>query len=177
MKIQIRNTNNSDLNIINDLQHKCFTNTDVWYETILKNYLTTGLILELIKDNKKKPVGVLLQGYIQPCSTGILGLSGDVFEPVNDYGHHFLKTNEQYNNIHGITMLCIHPKYQKKGLATKLISYYHEINKNKLLCLNTRASNKNAISLYKKLGYNHIGNIKNKYFLPTEDSVFMITNK
>jgi ribosomal protein S18 acetylase RimI-like enzyme len=51
---------------------------------------------------------------------------------------------------------------------------HFEVNKSKTLCLNTRLSNINSISLYKKVGYNHIANIKNYYDYPPEDSVFMI---
>ena len=174
MKIQIRKTNNNDLNIINELQHKCFSKTDVWYESAIRNYLSNGLLIELIRDNNTKCVGVLLQGDIQACSTGILGLNGDIFEPIGEEGNLFIQNNKHFTNIHGIVMLCIHPKYQKKGLATRLLTYYHSINKNKVLCLNTRTSNVKAIALYRKMGYKHIGNIKEKYFLPTEDSVYMI---
>jgi len=59
-------------------------------------------------------------------------------------------------------------------LAKKLIEKHWQDNPNKILCLNTRRSNINAYSLYKKMGYEHIALIKNKYFLPTEDSIFMI---
>jgi ribosomal protein S18 acetylase RimI-like enzyme len=38
----------------------------------------------------------------------------------------------------------------------------------------TRQSNSNAYELYKSMGYIQIAIIKNKYFLPSEDSIFMI---
>ena len=45
-----------------------------------------------------------------------------------------------------------------------------------MLCLNTRQSNSNACELYKSMGYIQIAIIKNKYFLPSEDSIYMIKN-
>ena len=174
MKIQIRKTNNDDLKSINDLQHKCFSKTDVWYESMIKNYLQDGYIMEVSKNIHKKAIGVLLHGNITPCSSGILGYNGDVFVPNNDIGNEFINTNQHYKDFHGITMLCIHPTFQKKGFGQKLIEHYHELQKDKILVLNTRITNINAIALYKKMGYNHIGNIKDKYFLPTEDCAFMI---
>jgi ribosomal protein S18 acetylase RimI-like enzyme len=71
-------------------------------------------------------------------------------------------------------MICIDPKYRGKGLAKKLIEKHWKDNNNKLVCLNTRKSNITAFMLYKSMGYEHIAYIKNKYFLPTEDSIFMI---
>jgi ribosomal protein S18 acetylase RimI-like enzyme len=71
-------------------------------------------------------------------------------------------------------MICIDPKYRSKGLAKKLIQKHFDDNKNKIVCLNTRRSNLCAYKLYQTMGYEHISYIKNKYFLPTEDSIFMI---
>ena len=78
-------------------------------------------------------------------------------------------------------MICIDPQFRQKGLAQHLIKKHLKCNSNQsiiqktnILCLNTRRSNTNAINLYKKMGYEHIGYIINKYYLPSEDSVFMI---
>jgi ribosomal protein S18 acetylase RimI-like enzyme len=83
-------------------------------------------------------------------------------------------TGNQFKEYYGIVMICIHPNYRGKGLGKKLIEKHFDDNKNNLVCLNTRRSNINAYLLYKKMGYEQIGFIKNKYFLPSEDSVFMI---
>jgi ribosomal protein S18 acetylase RimI-like enzyme len=96
----------------------------------------------------------------------------DIFEPINDKGKLF----NQFEEYYGITMICINPRYRGKGLAKKLIIKHFDDNKNMTLCLNTRRSNINAYQLYKKMGYEQIAFIKNKYFLPSEDSVFMIKN-
>ena len=75
-------------------------------------------------------------------------------------------------------MICIDPQYRRHGLAKKLIQKHFIDNENKhnMLCLNARQSNSNAHELYKSMGYIQIAIIKNKYFLPSEDSVFMIKN-
>jgi ribosomal protein S18 acetylase RimI-like enzyme len=200
MKLLIRRTSPDDLNDIYDLHIKCFSQTDTWYKNNIKNYLDTGIVI--VKDNIL--IGVLLQGDILPCSNNNnkpLSQNGstghdiklfninenedylenvnsinDIFKPITDNGIIFYNNNIHYKNIYGIVMICIHPKYRKKGLAQKLINKHFDDNINNLICLNTRASNNNAINLYKKMGYEHIGYIKNKYFLPDEDSAFMIKN-
>ena len=176
MKVILRQSNTKDLESIYELQTKCFIKSEHWYRNAIQNYLSNGYVLEIIlQDNKSKIIGVLLHGEIVPCNEGIFNNSGDVFVPMNDNGKYFLTNNLNKKPIEGITMICVHPKFRNKGLAQKLIAKYHGDNKNKLLCLNTRASNP-AFNLYVKMGYEHIGTIKDKYFLPTEDSMFMIKN-
>jgi ribosomal protein S18 acetylase RimI-like enzyme len=175
MKVILRLTNNSDIDIIYDLHTKCFIKSEHWYRSIIMNYLSTGLLLETTIKDKTKAIGLLLHGDIVPCSEAIFGNQGDDFIPTNDYGKHFLSNDLHKKSMHGIVMLCTHPKFRNKGLAKKLINKFHGDHPNKMLCLNTRASNP-AYHLYNKVGYNHIGTIKNKYFLPTEDSLFMVKN-
>jgi ribosomal protein S18 acetylase RimI-like enzyme len=177
MKVKIRRSCQDDLESVYKLHCKCFSQTDQWYKSAIKPHLDKGIIVELIEENKL--IGVLLQGTIVPCNTNILDIDNnyqDIFEPLTDNGKLFLKNKLHFKDLYGIVMLCIDPEYQKKGLATKLIEKHFKDNKNKLICLNTRMSNISAYSLYQKMGYEHIANIKNKYFLPTEDSSFMIKN-
>lgn len=174
MKVILRQSNSKDLESIYDLQIKCFIKSEHWYRSIIQNYLSDGYILEIIlSNNTTKVIGVLLHGEIVPCNEGIFNNGGDVFIPNTDYGKYFFDNNLHKNPHHGITMLCVHPKFRNKGLAQKLINKFHNDHNNKTLCLNTRASNP-AYHLYRKLGYEHIGTIKEKYFLPTEDSLFML---
>jgi ribosomal protein S18 acetylase RimI-like enzyme len=98
----------------------------------------------------------------------------DIFVPINENGHIFLQNNAHVKEYYGIVMLCIHEKFRGQGLAKKLINKHLKSNLNKILCLHTRKSNLSAYNLYKKVGYDHIAYIKNKYFFPTEDSIFMI---
>ena len=164
MKIILRKTINSDLESIFELQKICFNDPDRWYKCIITQYLNNGLVIE----HNKEIIGVLLQGKITPCE------SSDKFELLNDFSQTFINNNDHLKEIYGITMLYIHPNYRKKGLGKILINKHFNMNQNKILCLNTRNSNINAINLYKKMGYNDILLIKNKYFLPNEDSRFMI---
>lgn len=176
MKVVLRQSNVNDLEAIYSLQTKCFIKSEHWYRNAIQNYLSNGYVLEIIlQDNKNKIVGVLLHGEIIACNEGLFNNSGDVFVPMNDYGKYFMANNLQKKPMEGITMVCIHPKFRNKGLAQKLINKYHDDNQDKELCLNTRASNP-AFNLYIKMGYIHVGTIKDKYFLPTEDSLFMIKN-
>lgn len=192
MKVIIRNSTQADLDKVFDLHQHCFNKLDQWYKSSIQNYLDDGIIIELStslnnQNNEEKTIiGILLQGLITPCNKKIKyddiiddshnDYNEDIFEPINDNGQLFFKNNDQYKEIYGIMMICIDPKFRGKGLAQKLILKHFNNNPNKLLCLNTRRSNINAYRLYKKMGYEHIALIKNKYFLPNEDSVFMIKN-
>ena len=173
MKVVLRQAQNFDLEYIYILHQKCFNKTDHWYRSNIQQYLDNSLVIQL-KDSIEV-IGVLLQGNITPCNQKLsmdqgIEYKGDVFEPINDTGKKFNPCQEYY----GIVMICIHPDYRGKGLAQKLIEKHFGMNKNKILCLNTRRTNTNAYQLYLKMGYEHIAFIKNKYFLPIEDSIFMI---
>lgn len=186
MKVKIRRTTNDDLDSIFILHTKCFPQNDCWYKSAIKNYLHTGIVIEL--SDTMELIGVLLQGTIVACNqdftddmtsqftddTDMKGYMKDIFEPVNNYGQDFYKNKLHLKEIDGIVMICIDMKYRGKGLAKKLIEKHFKENMNKMVCLNTRRSNINAYQLYKNMGYNHIAFIKNKYFLPTEDSIFMV---
>ena len=186
MKVKIRRTTNDDLDGIFNLHTKCFQQTDCWYKSAIKNYLDIGIVMEL--SDTKELIGVVLQGTIVACNQAftdettsqftndseIKGYMKDIFEPVNSDGHEFYNNKLHLKELDGIVMICIDPKYRGKGLAKKLIEKHFKDNMNKMVCLNTRRSNINAYKLYKSMGYQHIAYIKNKYFLPTEDSVYMI---
>ena len=192
MKIKIRRSCQSDLDKVYDLHAKCFSQSDHWYKSNIRQYLDNGIVVETKDSNKI--IGILLQGSITPCNQDLSDFSlfastdvnqentnkqdtdykADEFIPVNDTGKLFLEKSIHFKELYGIVMVCIDSEYRGKGLAQKLIEKHWQDNSNKVLCLNTRRSNINAYSLYKKMGYEHIALIKNKYFLPTEDSIFMI---
>lgn len=183
MKIKFRRGNQNDLDKVYDLHTTCFSSTDCWYKSAIRPYLEKGIIIEVAKTNEI--IGVLLQGYLTPCNKKFEVEDGaceklintykeDVFQPVNKNGEIFKEKNIHYNQIYGIMMICISPEYRGKGLAKKIIQKHFDDNKNKVVCLHTRSSNTNAYKLYQLMGYDHIAYIKNKYFLPTEDSIFMI---
>lgn len=185
MKLKIRRGTQDDLEKVYELHTKCFSPTDCWYKSSIRPYLEKGIVLEL--SDSKQIIGVLLQGYLTPCNKKFdidekansnLNSTGkykeDIFEPVNKNGELFMEKNIQYKQIYGIMMICVDPNFRGKGLAKKLIQKHFTDNVNKVVCLNTRRSNIGAYKLYQTMGYDHIAYIKNKYFLPSEDAIFMI---
>ena len=188
MKLIIRRGCNEDLDGVYNLHINCFPIADCWYKSAIKPHLENAIII-IAND---KIIGVLLQDYITPCNKKIKlddqessEYKEDIFVNkisdninINTIATDFIKNNKQYTPIYGIIMICIDPQYRRHGLAKKLIQKHFIDNENKhtMLCLNARQSNSNAQELYKSMGYIHIAIIKNKYFLPSEDSVFMIKN-
>ena len=169
VSIKIRKGLIEDLEGIFECHKLCFEKGDYWYKSIIQQNLKDSYVIEKIEATGEKIiVGVLLQGDITPCD------SSDIFNPTNDKGEEFKTYNLHTDNIYGMTMLCIDPKYRGKGLAKKLIEIHFKSNEHKkMLCLNTRKSNP-AYNLYLSMGYEHIANIKDKYFFPIEDACFMI---
>lgn len=174
MKVIIRKSTNKDLEKIYNLQCRCFTKEDAWYKSSVANYLRDGIVVEA----ENEIIAVLLQGKMTPCDKKFsymdCNYKEDIFEPVSETGNYFLENNLHFEEIHSIVMICVDESYRGKGLAKKLIEKHFSGNKGKIVCLNTRRTNINAYHLYKKMGYEHIAYIKNKYFLPDEDSIFMI---
>jgi ribosomal protein S18 acetylase RimI-like enzyme len=176
MKVKIRRSNSKDIDKIYNLQCECFSKDDAWYKSTVANYSKSGLVVET---DDKKIIGVLLEGNMTPCNKKnnlleCINYKHDMFEPLTENGKIFFNSNNHYDEIYGIVLICVDENYRGKGLASKLIEKHFEENKGKLLCLNTRRSNVNAYNVYKKMGYEHIAYIKNKYFLPDEDSCFMV---
>ena len=72
--------------------------------------------------------------------------------------------------------VAVHPDYRKQGTATTLIvGLVEELRKKGSHCLTleVRASNENAISLYRKLDFQQIGLRKNYYHNPKEDALIL----
>ena len=72
--------------------------------------------------------------------------------------------------------VAVHPDYRKQGIATALIvGLVEELRKKGSHCLTleVRASNENAISLYRKLDFQQIGLRKNYYYNPKEDALIL----
>jgi ribosomal protein S18 acetylase RimI-like enzyme len=178
MRVKIRKSNNKDIDKIYNLQCNCFTKDDAWYRSTIGNNVKNGFVVET-EDNEI--IGVLLQGNITPCDRinnfmQSTNYKNDIFEPITENGHIFFNNNSHYEKIYGIVLICVDENYRGRGLASKLIQKHFDVNKGEVVCLNTRYSNISAQRVYEKMGYEHIANIKNKYFLPDEDSCFMIKN-
>lgn len=72
--------------------------------------------------------------------------------------------------------VAVHPNYRKQGIATALIfGLVEELRKQESYCLTleVRASNENAISLYRKLDFREVGCRKNYYRNPKEDALIL----
>ena len=165
MKLKIRRSIKDDIDKIYDLHNKCFEPGDQWYKIYIIQYLENSFVIE--NNETKELFGVLLQGPIIAFNLN------ETLELINKSGEIFKDQKLYLEPIQGITMLCVHPDFRNKGLASKLIELHLKEHKNELICLHTRKSNP-AFNLYKKYGYEHIVTIKEKYYSPTEDSYFMI---
>lgn len=167
MNVRIRKGKNEDLEGIYECHLKCFEKGDVWYKSFIQQSLNLSFVVERTDNNQI--IGVMLQSKITPCDPS----DEPNFVSISEMGDAFKENKLYFDSIPGITMLCIDPEYRGKGLAKKLIELHFKHNQNRYVCLNTRKSNP-AFHLYIKMGYEHIANIKNKYFQPNEDSCFMI---
>ena len=75
-----------------------------------------------------------------------------------------------------INNVAVSKEYHHKGIAYKMLSYLIENGRLKGLetfTLEVRIGNKNAISLYKKLGFRNAGIRPNFYLYPSEDALVM----
>lgn len=75
-----------------------------------------------------------------------------------------------------IANIAVKEKFRRKGIADKLLSLGEERAKEEgcaFITLEVRVSNEKAIALYKKRGYNEMGERKNFYSSPTENALIM----
>jgi ribosomal-protein-alanine N-acetyltransferase len=66
--------------------------------------------------------------------------------------------------------VCVNPKHQRKGLGTKMMNQLVDValeERTKMIMLEVRPSNENAIALYHGMGFSEIGRRKDYY--PGED--------
>lgn len=80
------------------------------------------------------------------------------------------------NNVAGevyVTNIAVFPEYRKNGYGEKLLSrlcYISTAEDAEFVTLEVRKSNKNAIRLYEKCGFEKVGERKNFYSNPIEDA-------
>lgn len=75
-----------------------------------------------------------------------------------------------------ITNLAVKPDFRRQGIAKFIFDEFFKTMKNRdirFYYLEVRASNKAAISLYQKLGFQQVGIRKEYYNNPVEDAVVM----
>lgn len=77
-----------------------------------------------------------------------------------------------------IMNIAVKPEFQGRGVGKALVRYMVDNYKNvlKFITLEVRKSNIAAISLYKKLGFEHVGTRKGYYRNPTEDALLLKLN-
>lgn len=159
MKIIIRYGLENDITQIDSLQKICFSSSELWNTNIIKQYLEKSWVIEC----KGKIIGVLLPGLLMATLTlndcEIIDNSINPTKP-----------------IYGIGLICVHPRYRGKGLATKLIEKHKENYVNQPIGLLVREHNDQAIKLYKKMNYKEICIIKDKYYEPIDNGIFMVFN-
>ena len=73
--------------------------------------------------------------------------------------------SDEYN-IAVLGNIAVHPEHRNKGLATTLTSLLVEelVNENKLICLNVKADNSKAITIYRKLGFEKVFEYNEGFF-------------
>lgn len=65
--------------------------------------------------------------------------------------------------------ICIHPRHQNQSLGAKLFNHLLAMLDTKIVFIEVRVSNHNALSFYKKLGFRVI-NTRKKYYSDGEDA-------
>lgn len=84
----------------------------------------------------------------------------------------YIGANNIANEVY-ITNIAVFPEYRNQGLGEKLLSHLCFVSTEEnadFVTLEVRKSNKNAIKLYEKCGFERVGERKNFYSNPTEDA-------
>ena len=104
---------------------------------------------------------------------------------LQNYSYFFVAEEEEvigYCGVHNfggdgeITNVAVDKNARHKGIATRLLQYAMEETKKigvEAFTLEVRISNRNAIGLYEKLGFENKGIRKNFYENPVEDAMIM----
>jgi len=75
-----------------------------------------------------------------------------------------------------VTNVAVDPSHRRKGVAKALLHELEKICRREgaaFLTLEVRASNQNAINLYRSLGFEEVGRRKHYYTNPTEDALLL----
>jgi len=168
-RMKIRKGYNNDLDGIYNCHLKCFDKGDLWYKSIIQQSMDGCYVVEKVETGQI--IAVLLQGSAIPCEES----EKENFKQITPTGDILVKNNLHMDYLEGILMLCVDPEFRNKGLGKMLIEIHLNENKNELVYLITRKSNK-AYNLYLRMGYEHVATIKDKYFFPNEDGYFLIKN-
>ena len=140
---QIRQANENDVKLIAGLENKCFSTP--WSEQSFFEEITTNDIARYA---------------VAAAGEQIIGYAGIWL--VTDEGH--------------ITNVAVHPDFRRRGIARALVSSLIETSLNEgvdKFTLEVRASNKEAISLYKSLDFFECGIRREYYDDDGEDALIM----
>ncbi|HUT81667.1 MAG TPA: N-acetyltransferase [Candidatus Bathyarchaeia archaeon] len=148
MTIQIRYATIHDMDAIYSIEKKCF-DENLRYDKSLFFYFLLG---------RKEEIFLVAEDITDPERKFILGF---IVAFLNDESNYEIAT------------LNVHPKYQNKGIGTKLMLELENIlipNLKKIKNLDefvielmVYENNLSAVHLYKRLGYKEIGQKKNYY--------------
>ena len=72
--------------------------------------------------------------------------------------------------------IAVHPDFRRQGIAAALLERFRQTAMEQglaFLTLEVRPSNRAAVELYRKMGYQEIGRRKNYYLSPKEDAIIM----
>lgn len=142
----------------------------------------------IIKKIEKSHIPDLV-GIERSCFSKPWTAEGFLAELKNDTAEFYAAfSGEKAVGYMGIYIICgegyvanvaVLPGYRRKGIACGLIENAINIcrkNKADFLSLEVRVSNKAAISLYEKFGFEIVGERKNFYSSPTENGYIMTLN-
>jgi [ribosomal protein S18]-alanine N-acetyltransferase len=114
---------------------------------------------ELTNDNSHF-LGVSIEPALAPETSGIIGFG--CFWAILDEAH--------------ITLLGVHPQYQRQGLGTLLLTALLDKARSIEMAratLEVRATNQGAIDLYERFGFQTVGRRKKYYQDTGEDGIIM----
>ena len=138
-------------------------NDPIFYEKLAIKQLTHEAEIELMKDSVLASSGVLNQGLklrilqaikLIPNSTKLVVYHTEKKQTIG-----FLCLEENTNWLYSIKYVFIDPKYRRRGVATKLLSYAMTLAKEKgakKVNLNVYLIDTKTIELYKRLGFREI---------------------
>ena len=79
---------------------------------------------------------------------------------------------EKDKKIAWVSTICVHPEFQRRGIATRMMELYEDSVEYPRVRLVVRKSNQAAIALYRKYGYSDVG-YRRKYYVGGEDGLVM----
>ena len=149
LNTEIRDANMNDLPRLVELENLCFKHP--WKES------------DLVYELKENPVSNVFVLEVSNPQMGINEICGFVI-----YWNTF--------DSGTVCQICVHPDVQRLGFGQEMMkevirdAYAKKVN---FLTLEVRASNEQAISFYKKVGFEY-SHVKPHYYVDGEDAVYMI---